>query len=167
VDEVFGTDKVRKLRKHVRAEIATSAGMLLREGQPTRAVATSKTFRQLARIAGAAPSSDGPYVKRILKHSDVPATAERLAQTTVAERSAMPGVSEGHAGQLAAGAIVADAAMDLFGIPILEIYPWALREGVILRRIDTLAILWVIPPPPWPGSGCRPGPRRPRQRPRR
>jgi exopolyphosphatase/guanosine-5'-triphosphate,3'-diphosphate pyrophosphatase len=36
---------------------------------------------------------------------------------------------------------VADAAMDLFGIPILEIYPWALREGVIQRRIDTLAIL--------------------------
>jgi exopolyphosphatase/guanosine-5'-triphosphate,3'-diphosphate pyrophosphatase len=34
--------------------------MLLREGQQTHAVATSKTVRQLARIAGAAPSSDGP-----------------------------------------------------------------------------------------------------------
>lgn len=75
-------------------------------------------------------------MKRVLKHSDVTATAERLAQTTVAERSAMPGVSEGPA-----GAIVADAAMDLFGIPILEICPWALCEGVILRRMDTLAIL--------------------------
>src|SRR5580700_3133457 len=57
-------DEIRKLRKHVRAEIATSAGIVLREGQPNHAVATSKTFRQLARIAGAAPSSDGPYVKR-------------------------------------------------------------------------------------------------------
>jgi exopolyphosphatase / guanosine-5'-triphosphate,3'-diphosphate pyrophosphatase len=85
---------MRKLRKEVRAEIATSAGMLLREGQQTHAVATSKTFRQLARIAGAAPSSDGPHVKRVLKHSDVTATAERLAQPTVAARSAMPGVSE-------------------------------------------------------------------------
>ena len=130
---------MRKLRRHVRAEIATSAGILLREGPPTHAVATSKTFRQLARVAGAAPSSDGPYIKRVLKHTDVTAIAERLALTTVAERSAMPGVSEGRAGQLAAGAIVADAAMDLFGIPILEICPWALREGVILRRIDTLA----------------------------
>jgi exopolyphosphatase / guanosine-5'-triphosphate,3'-diphosphate pyrophosphatase len=132
-------DEVRKVRKHVRAEIATSVGIVLREGPATHAVATSKTFRQLARVAGAAPSSDGPYVKRVLKHTDVTAIAERLAQTTVAERAAMPGVSEGRASQLAAGAIVADAAMDLFGIPILEICPWALREGVILRRLDTLS----------------------------
>jgi exopolyphosphatase/guanosine-5'-triphosphate,3'-diphosphate pyrophosphatase len=132
-------DEIRKLRKHVRAEIATSAGIVLREGPPNHAVATSKTFRQLARIAGAAPSSDGPYVRRVLKHGDVTAIAERLAQTTVAERMAMPGVSEGRAGQLAAGAIVADAAMDLFGVPVLEICPWALREGVILRRLDVLS----------------------------
>ena len=131
-------EEVRKLRKHVRAEIATSVGIVQREGPATHAVATSKTFRQLARVAGAAPSSDGPYVKRVLKHTDVTAIAERLAQTTVAERSAMPGVSEGRASQLAAGAIVADAAMDLFGVPILEICPWALREGVILRRLDAL-----------------------------
>jgi exopolyphosphatase / guanosine-5'-triphosphate,3'-diphosphate pyrophosphatase len=131
-------EEVRQLRRHVRAEIATSAGILLREGAPNHAVATSKTFRQLARIAGAAPSSDGLYVRRELKHSDVTAIAERLAQTTVAERAAMPGVSENRASQLAAGALVADAAMDLFSLPVLEICPWALREGVILRRLDTL-----------------------------
>lgn len=129
---------VRKLRKFVRAEIATTAGALLRNGPANHAVATSKTFRQMARIAGAAPSSDGPYVRRILKHTDVTAIAERLAQTTVAERATMPGVSEGRALQLAAGAIVADAAMDLFGLPVLEICPWALREGVILRQLDLL-----------------------------
>jgi exopolyphosphatase / guanosine-5'-triphosphate,3'-diphosphate pyrophosphatase len=132
-------EEVRRLRKHVRAEIATTAGILLREGPPNHAVATSKTFRQLARISGAAPSSDGPYVKRVLKHTDVTAIAERLAQTTVEERAAMPGVSEGRAGQLAAGALVADAAMDLFSLPVLEICPWALREGVILRRLDMLS----------------------------
>jgi exopolyphosphatase / guanosine-5'-triphosphate,3'-diphosphate pyrophosphatase len=138
-DDPPSAEQVRKLRKHVRAEIATMAGSVLREGPPNHAVATSKTFRQLARIAGAAPSSEGPYVKRVIKHTDVTAIAERLAQTTVAERTAMPGVSEGRAAQLAAGAIVADAAMDLFGIPILEICPWALREGVILRRLDSLS----------------------------
>src|SRR5215475_1112457 len=61
-------DDVRKLRRHVRAEIATMVGVLLRDGPPNHAVATSKTFRQLARIAGGAPSSEGPYVKRLLKH---------------------------------------------------------------------------------------------------
>ena len=129
---------VRKLRKHVRAEIATTVGPLLRDGPPNHAVATSKTFRQLARIAGAAPSSDGPYVRRVLKHTDVTAIAERLTHTPLAERIAMPGVSEGRAHQLAAGAVVADAAMDLLNLPELELCPWALREGVILRQLDTL-----------------------------
>jgi exopolyphosphatase / guanosine-5'-triphosphate,3'-diphosphate pyrophosphatase len=138
-DDPPSAEQVRKLRRHVRAEIAMMAGDVLREGPANHAVATSKTFRQMARIAGAAPSSEGPYVKRVIKHTDVTAIAERLAQTTVAERAAMPGVSEGRAGQLAAGAIVADAAMDLFGLPILEICPWALREGVILRRLDMLS----------------------------
>jgi len=128
----------RNLRRHVRAEIATTAGTMLRHGPPNHAVATSKTFRQLARITGAAPSSEGPYVRRTLKHADITAIAERLAQTTAAERQEMPGVSAGRAHQLAAGAIVADAAMDLLGLPVLEICPWALREGVILRRLDTL-----------------------------
>jgi exopolyphosphatase / guanosine-5'-triphosphate,3'-diphosphate pyrophosphatase len=131
-------DEVRQLRKHVRAEIAATAGTVMRDGRPDHAVATSKTFRQLARIAGAAPSSDGPYVRRILRHPDVTALAERLAGTSVAERTQLPGVSRGRAPQLAAGAIVADAAMDLFGLTELEICPWALREGVILRRLDAL-----------------------------
>jgi exopolyphosphatase / guanosine-5'-triphosphate,3'-diphosphate pyrophosphatase len=131
-------DEVRRLRKHVRAEIAATAGTVLRDGAANHAVATSKTFRQLARIAGAAPSSEGPYVRRILQHADVTDLAERLSGTTAAERAMLPGVSRGRAPQLAAGAIVADAAMDLFRMPRLEICPWALREGVILRRLDSL-----------------------------
>jgi exopolyphosphatase/guanosine-5'-triphosphate,3'-diphosphate pyrophosphatase len=131
-------DEVRKLRKHVRAEIARRAGEVMRDGQPDRAVATSKTFRQLARIAGAAPSNEGFYVRRFVSHADVAHLAKRLAGMTTHERASLPGVSHGSAPQLVAGAIVADAAMDLFGLPELEICPWALREGVILRRLDAL-----------------------------
>src|SRR5215469_498643 len=131
-------EDVRALRRYVRAEIATGAGMLLRPGQPNHAVATSKTFRQLARIAGAAPSGEGTYIRRVLKHADITALAERLPKLTIAERRDLPGVSQGRAHQLAAGAIVADAAMDLLGLPELEICPWALREGVILRQLDVL-----------------------------
>ena len=137
-DDPPSAGDVRKLRRHVRAEIATMAGPLLRNGSPNHAVATSKTFRQLARVAGAAPSSEGQYVKRVLKHTDMIALAERLPQLTRAEREDLPGVSPGRANQLAAGAIVADAAMDLLGVPVLEMCPWALREGVILRRLDAL-----------------------------
>src|SRR6266704_3664622 len=57
-------DEVRQMRRYVRAEIGRQAGQVMRDGQPDRVVATSKTFRQLARIAGAAPSSEGFYVRR-------------------------------------------------------------------------------------------------------
>jgi exopolyphosphatase/guanosine-5'-triphosphate,3'-diphosphate pyrophosphatase len=132
-------DEARQLRRHVRAEIARRAGEVTRLGPPDRAVATSKTFRQLARIAGAAPSGEGPYVRRVVSHADIAELAKRLATMSVAERADMPGVSRTRAPQLAAGALVADAAMDLFGLNELEICPWALREGVILRRIDALS----------------------------
>lgn len=130
--------EVRSMRKHVRAEIARLAGGLLRRGAVDHAVGTSKTFRLLARIAGAAPSSEGPYVKRFLNHADVGAWADRLATMDSADRARLPGVSERRAGQALAGAVVADAAMDLMGVSQLEICPWAMREGVILKRLDTL-----------------------------
>ena len=131
--------EVRRLRKHVRAEIARETGGMLRQGQPDHVVGTSKTFRQLARIAGAAPSSEGPYAKRVLRHSDVAALAERLPTMSQGERTKLPGVSAGRVAQLPAGAIVADAILDLLDIDQLELCPWALREGVILRRLDMLA----------------------------
>ena len=31
--------------------------------------------------------------------------------------------------------------MDIFGLDGLEICPWALREGVILERLDQLSVL--------------------------
>ena len=130
--------ELRAMRKYVRAEIARQAGSLLRGGPVDHAVGTSKTFRQLARIAGAAPSDEGFHAKRFLKHADVAMLVGRLAAVDSAERARLPGVSEGRAAQLPAGAVVADAVMDLMKIPQLEICPWALREGVILKRLDTL-----------------------------
>ncbi|MEU0581352.1 Ppx/GppA phosphatase family protein [Streptomyces griseoincarnatus] len=127
---------VRTLRRHVRTEIARSVGDFSRFGAPDHVVATSKTFKQLARLAGAPGSAEGPYVQRELKRESLEAWVPRLAGMTAAERAELPGVSEARAGQLLAGAMVAEGAMDLFGVERLEICPWALREGVILRRLD-------------------------------
>ncbi|MDX2593372.1 MULTISPECIES: Ppx/GppA phosphatase family protein [Streptomyces] len=129
-------ENVRALRRHVRAQIARSVGEFSRFGAPDHVVATSKTFKQLARIAGAARSAEGLYVQRELKRESLEAWVPRLSGMSAAQRSELPGVSEGRAGQLLAGALVAEGAMDLFGVESLEICPWALREGVILRRLD-------------------------------
>ncbi|MFI0238086.1 Ppx/GppA family phosphatase [Streptomyces sp. NPDC016845] len=129
---------VKALRRHVRAEIARTVGEFSRFGAPDHVVATSKTFKQLARLAGAARSAEGVYVQRELKRKSLEDWMPRLGAMTVAERAELPGVSEGRSGQLLAGALVAEGAMDLFGVETLEVCPWALREGVILRRLDHL-----------------------------
>ncbi|WP_329136695.1 Ppx/GppA phosphatase family protein [Streptomyces sp. NBC_00670] len=133
-------DDVRALRRHVRTEIARKVGEFSRFGPPDHVVATSKTFRQLARIGGAARSADGLYVQRELKRESLEAWVPRLASMTTEERAELPGVSADRAHQLVAGALVAEAAMDLLGVESLEICPWALREGVILRNLDQLGM---------------------------
>ncbi|MGW9134772.1 Ppx/GppA phosphatase family protein [Streptomyces sp. NPDC055681] len=130
--------EVKALRRHVRAQIARTVGEFSRFGRPDHVVATSKTFKQLARIAGAARSADGLYVQRTLTRKALEEWVPRLAAMTADQRGRLPGVSEGRAAQLLAGALVAEGAMDLFGVEELEICPWALREGVILRRLDHL-----------------------------
>lgn len=131
-------ESVREVRRNARAGIAEVAGRLRRVGEPRLAVATSKTFRQLARIAGAAPSSEGDYVRRVLRLEDVHELVPRLSAMTAAQRGKIPGVSEGRSEQMVAGAVVAEAAMELLEVEELVICPWALREGIILRRLDGL-----------------------------
>ncbi|WP_275463545.1 Ppx/GppA phosphatase family protein [Streptomyces noursei] len=133
-------EDVRALRRQVRAGIARVVSDFSRYGTPDQIVGTSKTFKALARIAGAARSAEGLYVQRELSRKKLEEWVPRLARMNAQERAALPGVSEGRARQLLAGALVAEAAMDLFGVETLEVCPWALREGVILRRLDHLPV---------------------------
>ena len=133
-------DELRTLRKRIRTEIARDAGNLLRSGTPHRAAATSKTFRSLARICGAAPSDDGPLVPRSLTHEALTDWIPKLVAMSADELAELPGVSPSRTHQIVPGALVAEACMDIFDLPALEICPWALREGVILERIDRLSV---------------------------
>lgn len=130
---------VRALRRRARAEIAAVTRQLVKVGRPDRVVGTSKTIRSLARICGAAPRAAGPYVPRSLSRADLNDLVPRLAELTTAERAGLPGVSEARAAQLTAGAVVVESALELLDVDRLELCPWALREGVILARLDRMA----------------------------
>ena len=134
-------ETVRELRREIRAEIARDAGHLLRGGPPDRAAATSKTFRSLARICGAAPSTGGPLVPRVLALSDLRDWIPKLVGMGPDELAGLPGVSPSRTHQIIPGALVAEGCMDIFDLTELEICPWALREGVILERLDQLSVL--------------------------
>jgi exopolyphosphatase / guanosine-5'-triphosphate,3'-diphosphate pyrophosphatase len=132
---------LRRLRREIRAAIARDAGHLLRPGRPDRAAATSKTFRSLARICGAAPSGDGPLVPRSLPAAELAEWIPKLVAMSDEELAELPGVSPSRTHQILPGALVAEAVMDIFDLEALEICPWALREGVILERFDRLGFV--------------------------
>lgn len=132
---------LKQLRRKIRADIAKDAGHLLRYGAPDRAAASSKTFRSLARICGAAPSGDGPLVPRALAAAELSEWIPKLIHMDHSELALLPGVSESRTHQIVPGALVAEAVMDIFDLPQLEICPWALREGVILERFDHLGFV--------------------------
>ncbi|WP_238421431.1 Ppx/GppA phosphatase family protein [Gordonia sp. 'Campus'] len=128
--------RVGVLRDWLDAELRAPANQLLAPGAPDLCVGTSKTFRSLARLTGAAPSSAGPRVRRELTTSGLRQLISFISRMTKADRAELEGVSSDRAGQLVAGALVAEAAMRALRVDTLEICPWALREGVILRRLD-------------------------------
>ncbi|WP_345208314.1 Ppx/GppA phosphatase family protein [Fodinibacter luteus] len=132
-------DAVREARRLVRASIAAELRPLAKAGTRDHAVGTSKTMRSLARVCGAAPSAEGMYAPRVLEREVLAERLPGLAVMSAAERAGLPGVSASRSLQLLAGGIVAEATMDLLGIDRLEICPWALREGIILRHLDRMS----------------------------
>jgi len=106
--------------------------------RPDRAVATSKTFRSLARLAGAAPASAGFRVPRSLTRTGLHQVLGFVRRIPSAGLAELDGVSPARAHQLLAGGIVAEQALTRLNLASVDLCPWALREGVILRRLDWL-----------------------------
>jgi exopolyphosphatase/guanosine-5'-triphosphate,3'-diphosphate pyrophosphatase len=144
----FTTDPPRRkeitaLGQHLTAVLDPLAERVRRAGVPTLAVGTSKTFRSLARLtdptpAGTRPASTPLRARRVLTLSELRQLLAFISRMSSADLAEFNGVSPGRAHQLVAGALVAAAAMRALELRELEICPWALREGVIFRRLDTL-----------------------------
>lgn len=129
--------RIGVLRDWLDAELRGPAKELRAAGKPHLSVGSSKTFRSLARLTGAAPSSAGPRVHRTVTQDGIRQLIAFISRMTTADRAELEGVSVDRAPQIVAGALVAEAAMRALGVDRLEICPWALREGVILRRLDS------------------------------
>ena len=126
------------LLEHITDQLAGPARKLRKAGAPDRVVATSKTFRSLSRLTGAAPSSAGLRVRRTLTDAGLRQVIAFISRMSADDLAELEGVSASRSHQLVAGALVAQAAMRALDVDELELCPWALREGVILRRLDWL-----------------------------
>ncbi|MBX7454651.1 Ppx/GppA family phosphatase [Mycolicibacterium sp. 3033] len=134
-----GRRRVAMLRDWLANELSEAGTAIAEVGSPDLAVATSKTFRSLARLTGAAPSGAGPRVKRTLTAAGLRQLIAFISRMTASDRAELEGVSADRAPQIVAGALVAEASMKALGIESVDICPWALREGLILRKLDSEA----------------------------
>lgn len=128
--------EIKALAEHIDETLEEPVKQLKEAGPVDLAVGTSKTFRMLARLTGAAPSSAGPRVRRVLTRPGVRQLSSFISRMTAADRAELEGVSADRSPQVVAGALVAESTMRHLGIEQLQLCPWALREGVILRRAD-------------------------------
>ncbi|HVV09265.1 Ppx/GppA phosphatase family protein [Amycolatopsis sp.] len=137
--------ELKAIRRHVRGTLSEVLDRLRWEGTPRRVVATSKTFKQLARLAGAPPQRKGPFVRRELTLAGLREQIPRLVNATAKERSKLRGISKSRARQVVAGALVAEATMAALDLRSVEICPWALREGILLRHLEANSALPELP----------------------
>lgn len=128
--------EVKSTRRWLSRQLAPTAERFAELGEPDRVVATSKTFRTLARLTGSAPPSAGPRVGRTLTRSGLRQLLAFITRMSAPDLAELDGVSPERAHQLVSGALVAESAMRALGVEELDLCPWALREGVILRRLD-------------------------------
>jgi exopolyphosphatase / guanosine-5'-triphosphate,3'-diphosphate pyrophosphatase len=131
------TKDIDALIEYAQQTIERPARTLLAAGWDNP-VGTSKTLRSLARLSGAAPSDRGPLVRRVLTLTGLHQVRSFIQHIPSAKLAEMDGVSASRAHQLLAGAIVAEVTMERLGLEAVQFCPWALREGVILRRLDIL-----------------------------
>ena len=130
--------ELESLREHIADQLVEPTRKLREAGIPDRVVGTSKTIRSLARLSGAAPSSAGPRVRRTLTAAGLRQVIAFISRMSADDLAELEGVSASRAHQLVAGALVIQATMHALDVEELDLCPWALREGVILRRLDWL-----------------------------
>ena len=127
------TDKsLRALRDHIENKLEQILPSLVKHQESDRAIATSKTLRTLARLSGDWFDGTG---KNITVEA-VRKISAKLSEMDEGSRAKLPGVSENRASQIVAGSLVAERVMRNLDIKELEICPWALREGVVLKWMD-------------------------------
>jgi exopolyphosphatase/guanosine-5'-triphosphate,3'-diphosphate pyrophosphatase len=130
-------EQLAALRDHARTTLAQAVEQFTGRGRE-HVIGTSKTIRSLARLAGSTAPGPGGTERSLLRRSELADWVPRLAQLPAEARTALPGITADRTFQIVAGGVVLREAMRALDVVELEVCPWALREGIILRYLDHL-----------------------------
>lgn len=143
-DDPPGEDAVERLRAHARATLEPVKHGFGALARPDHVVGSSKAIRSLAKLVGyPAPGWSGSE-RMLLPRAALGSWIPRLARIPASARQELPGITPDRTFQIVAGAVVLHEAMRALDVDELEVSPWALREGVLLRYIESLS--WSAPP---------------------
>ena len=131
-------EEVAALRAHAAEVLAEAVASFAGQPSPHHVVGSSKTIRSLAKLAGYTSDGFGSGERMLLSRSQLADWVPRLARIPADARPALPGITANRTFQIVAGGIVLEAAMAALKVDELEVSPWALREGIILRYLDRL-----------------------------
>lgn len=132
-DDPYSEKSLAKLKAYIQETLQPIA-LEIGDNKKRTAIGTSKTFRTLRRIQ----QNFLPGYGETLTLDGLEQILPKLQKMTNAQRHDLPGVSESRAPQIVAGAMVAHAAMKMLKIEKVTQCPWALREGIVLQRLDWL-----------------------------
>ncbi|BDZ63521.1 Ppx/GppA phosphatase family protein [Agromyces mangrovi Wang et al. 2018] len=132
-------DQLDALRTHAAGVLAEAREQFAELPDPAHVVGSSKTIRSLARLAGSVVDGVGSNERSLLRLRQLDDWVPRLAKIPADARTALPGITADRTFQIVAGGVVLAETMRAFEVKELEVSPWALREGVLLRYLDLLS----------------------------
>ena len=132
-------DEIEALRDHAASVLAPVAERFAALPRPDHVVGSSKAIRSLAKLAGFPVPGWSGIERMVLPRAALKDWIPRLARIPAEARQELPGITPDRTFQIVAGAVVLHQAMKAMDVDELEVSPWALREGVLLRYIESLA----------------------------
>lgn len=138
-DDPPGEEAVERLRAHARATLAPVAASFGSLARPDHVVGSSKAIRSLAKLVGYPVPGWSGIERMLLPRAALGSWIPRLARIPAGARHELPGITPDRTFQIVAGAVVLHEAMRALDVDELEVSPWALREGVLLRYIESLS----------------------------
>jgi exopolyphosphatase/guanosine-5'-triphosphate,3'-diphosphate pyrophosphatase len=115
----------RELRGARWQQATGTSGTIIAIGEVLRLRASEEERK----AQGAQPAGDEIVLSKLARFNS------RMAELTVAERRAVPGISAQRSEIIVAGGQILEGAMRALGINLLRTCGWALREGVLIDRL--------------------------------
>lgn len=133
-----GEDDVERLRAHATTTLTEVLPRFDRLPKPDHVVGSSKAIRSLAKLAGYPVPGWSGIQRMVLPRASLGSWIPRLARIPASARQELPGITADRTFQIVAAAVSLHTAMSVLEVDELEVSPWALREGVLLRYIEQL-----------------------------